>query len=161
MPSVSFSSRSRSNNFGLLLGFGEGGGWNTAFLVVTSVLLAGFLLLAMWQLWIPALDKVTMDGFWIFRIHDLAAIALIASLAVAVWSHAWPAKVWRPGSAAPAAGELAVAGRYRLIFGAMVAGPGVALAANLGGFDRPVIFLEWYEILLFVVFWIMETLRAA
>ena len=52
---------------------------------MTALLLAGFLALAMWQLWSGPAAEVRMEGIALgpvqLSIHDLAAIFMIASLA--------------------------------------------------------------------------------
>jgi hypothetical protein len=61
---------------------------NRSFLLLTALLLVGFLVLAMWQLWSGPAAEVRMEGIALgpvqLSIHDLAAIFMIASLAVAV-----------------------------------------------------------------------------
>ena len=138
------------------------GTWNMLFVIVTGLVLFGFLLLAMVQLWWPDADDVTLGGVAVgpvrLRIHDLAAVFLIAALAVAVWSHAWP-KAAVGSRALPT--DLEVAPRYRVIFGLMLLGPLAAAGIHAWAGDHTVIFLEWWEILVFCVFWILETLRVA
>ena len=72
---------------------------NRSFLLLTAVLLVGFLALAMWQLWLRPAAEVRMEGIALgpvqLSIHDLAAILMIASLAVAVLTNTWPFYVWR------------------------------------------------------------------
>jgi hypothetical protein len=67
---------------------------NRWFLLLTAVLLVGFLALAMWQLWSVPAAEVRMEGIALgpvqLSIHDLAAIFLIASLGVAVLTNTWP-----------------------------------------------------------------------
>ena len=96
------------------------------------------------------------------RIHDLAAILLICSLAVAVWSHAWPD---RPSKWSPDMPVVSNEGQfevwYRAIFVLMTVGA-VALGAIFAfilDWDHTIILLEWYEILLFMAFWVLETQR--
>jgi hypothetical protein len=135
----------------------QSGKWRRFFVKVTGAILLLFLLLAMWQLWIPDPKDVTMDGIPIsslrLRIHDLAAILLIAGLAVAVACHAWPREV------AARESETDVRGRrtYKALFFAMLAGPVIALIVNAFFSGHVVIFLEWYEIALFGVFWHADT----
>lgn len=139
------------------------------FVVVTAGTLLGFLVLAMWQLWVPPVDQVRMQGLaltlpWVgqvqLRIHDLAAIFLICALAVAVWSHAWPRAAARRTPEPPTASDLAWQTGYRIIFVLMVLGPLVAwvISASFAP-GHLVIFLEWWEIALFCVFWVLETRR--
>ncbi len=139
------------------------GTWNLLFVVVTSLVLLAFLVVAMAQLWVPDPDDVTMGGLALgpvrLRVHDLAAILLIAALAVAVWSHAWPTVV--TGHEVHAT-DLEVAAGYKTIFGLMLVGPLVAVLVHaFVAPDHTVIFLEWWEIVLFCVFWILETRRVA
>ncbi len=135
------------------------------FIVLTAGVLFVFLALAAWRLYVPAPDEVTMDGFTLgsvdVRVHDLAAILLIAALAVAVWSHAWPEVVaTQEGAGAIPKTDLAVSNRYRLIFGAMLAGPFLfALVYRRWDPDHWIILLEWWEIALFGCFWTLENIR--
>ncbi len=143
----------------------ESHGLNRLFVVFSGAVLAAFLALAMVQLWGHPAADVTMDGLPLplldkqLRIHDLAAILLIASLAVAVWSHAYPETVaTRENLTAPDDTDRELSNRYRAIFSLMLAGPVVLIPVNavLGHY---VIFLEWWEILAFCLFWILETIR--
>lgn len=142
-------------------------GLNRLFVLVSSVVLAAYLALAMAQLWGPAAQEVTLDGLALplldgrLRIHDLAAILLIASLTVAVWSHAFPETVAeRERVAVPAATDRQLSGRYRGIFYLMLVGP-VAVAAIHLWVGHYVIFLEWWEIIAFCLFWVLETRRVS
>jgi hypothetical protein len=130
---------------------------NRAFVVVTMALLVGFLVLAMRQLWLVPADEVTLPGLSLgpvqVTIHDLAAIFLICSLAVAVLTNTWP---FYRFADLHASGRLA----YLVIFGLMVLGP--LLAAGVARLFAPghwVILLEWWEIALFAIFWFLETRR--
>ncbi|GAA5161413.1 hypothetical protein GCM10011366_09690 [Ornithinimicrobium tianjinense] len=139
------------------------------FILLTSGTLVAFLTLAMWQLWVPPVDEVRLEGLALglpgadlrLSIHHLAAIFLISALAVAVWSHAWPHRATRTGSeAGPGYDELVRRRGYQLIFFLMLAGPLVAAAAAQAfAPGHLVIFLEWWEIGLFCVFWVLETRR--
>jgi hypothetical protein len=144
----------------------SGGRWSQGVVVLSVAVLAAFLLLAAIRLYAPAVDDVTMDGFRVgsvaLRIHDLAAILLICSLAVAVWSHAWPD---RPSEWSPDMPVVSNEGQfevwYRAIFILMTVGA-VALGAIFAfilDWDHTIILLEWYEILLFMAFWVLETQR--
>ena len=70
------------------------GRWSKAFVLASIIVLAAFLVLAAIRLYGPPAIEVTMRGIQLgpvaLRIHDLAAIFLIGSLATSVWSHAWP-----------------------------------------------------------------------
>ncbi len=132
---------------------------NRAFVAVTMLTLLGFLVLAMRQLWLVPADEVTMAGLSLgpvqLRIHDLAAIFLIASLAVAVLTNTWP--FYRLA-------DLRSSGRsaYLLIVVLMALGPLVAwVVARLVAPGHWVILLEWWEIGLFALFWFLETRRVA
>ena len=132
---------------------------NRWFLLLTAVLLVGFLALVMWQLWsVPAAD-VRMEGIALgpvqLSIHDLAAIFMIASLAVAVLTNTWPFYVFR---------DLRHSEKisYLVIFLLMTIGIAVpVLVARVFAPDHKVIFIEWWEIALFAVFWGLETRRVA
>src|SRR5699024_3145127 len=101
------------------------------FVIVTGGTLLAFLALAMWQLWVPPVDEVTMGGIVLtglpvvgdlqVRIHDLAAIFLICALAVAVWSHAWPRTAARRSGEVLPREELVDLTGYRVIFVLMLA----------------------------------------
>jgi hypothetical protein len=131
---------------------------------VTTVLLLLFLGLAMAQLWGPPPDDVTLHGITLgpfpLSIHHLAAILLIAALAIAVWCHAWPGPVTSAeGGGTPQTGPKTKSA-YRVIFILMLLGPIVSAGFYwLVTREHTVIFLEWWEILLFCLFWILETQR--
>lgn len=142
------------------------------FVVVTGGTLLAFLALAMWQLWVPPVDEVRMEGVTMtglpvvgelqLRIHDLAAIFLICALAVAVWSHAWPRAAARRSRERPEANDLVHLSGYRVIFVLMLLGPLFAWGiARVFATGHLVIFLEWWEIALFCIFWVLETRRQA
>lgn len=130
-----------------------------AFVVLTLLLLAGFLALAVQQLWFVPADEVTMEGLRLgpvqLTIHDLAAIFLICSLAVAVLTNTWP--FYRLEDLQESARRA-----YLVIFALMVLGP--LLMWGLSALVAPghlVILLEWWEIGLFAFFWLLETRRIA
>ena len=132
---------------------------NRSFLLLTALLLAGFLALAMWQLWSGPAAEVRMEGIALgpvqLSIHDLAAIFLIASLGVAVLTNTLPFFVFR---------DLWPSGRffYGMIFLLMSLGILVpVLVASAFAPEHVVIFIEWWEIALFAIFWGLETRRAA
>ena len=132
---------------------------NRWFLLLTALLLVGFLALAMWQLWSGPAAEVRMEGIALgpvqLSIHDLAAIFMIASLAVAVLTNTWPFFVFR---------DLWRSGRffYGVIFLLMSFGILVpVLVARAFAPEHVVIFIEWWEIALFAVFWGLETRRVA
>lgn len=142
--------------------------WAKVFMVVTLTVLAAFFVLALWQVWVPRPDEVTLNGLGItvrggtrvqIPIHHLAALFFMAALLVAVWSHAWPrAAARREGSPQVAVHEVSTQNRYRVIAGLMLAGPLVAW--GLSALIAPahfVLILEWWEIALFSVFWALET----
>lgn len=117
------------------------------FIALTGAVLAAFLVLVVVKLYLHPADEVTMDGFTLgpvdVRVHDLAAILLIAALAVAVASHAWPQAVAnREGAGLVPASDLEVRNRYQLIFWLMVAGPFVAWGFSKLAPDHWIIFLE-------------------
>lgn len=140
------------------------------FVLVTAGTLLAFLALAMWQLWLPPADEVTMGGISLsglplvgdvqVTIHDLAAIFLICALAVAVWSHGWPQVAARRSDEPVQPHQLSDVVGYRVIFALMLLGPVAAWAiAQAFAPGHLVIFLEWWEIALFCVFWALETRR--
>jgi hypothetical protein len=132
---------------------------NRWFLLLTALVLAGFLALAMWQLWSGPAAEVRMEGIAVgavqLSIHDLAAIFMTASLAVAVLTNTWPFymfnDLWRSGRFF-----------YLVIFVLMTIGIAVPLlVARVFAPEHVVIFIEWWEIALFAVFWGLETRRVA
>ena len=130
---------------------------NRWFLVLTVLLLAGFLALAMWQLWWGPAGDVRMEGIALgpveLAIHDIAAILFIASLGVAVLTNTWPFYKFS---------DLRRSGRfsYLVIFGLMSIGIAVPLlVARVFAPDHMVILIEWWEIALFAAFWALETRR--
>lgn len=146
--------------------------FSLVFVGVTGATLLAFLALAMWQLWAPPAEEVTMEGLRLtglpvlgevqLRVHDLAAIFLICALAVAVWSHAWPRAAARRARERLQPHELVHLAGYRVIFVLMVLGPFVAWGiARAFAPGHLVIFLEWWEIALFCLFWVVETRRQA
>lgn len=140
------------------------------FVLVTLGTLLAFLGLAMWQLWVPPVDEVTMGGISLtgvpvvgdlqVTVHELAAIFLISALAVAVWSHAWPRTAARRSDETLEPHELVDLAGYRVIFVLMLLGPLVAWAAARAlAPGHLVILLEWWEIALFCTYWVLETRR--
>ncbi|NTW39801.1 MAG: hypothetical protein HGA44_07905 [Cellulomonadaceae bacterium] len=111
-------------------------------LIVSNVLAPAFLAL------------VVVNGFFhdhFEGVHAGAAILLFASLAMAVATHAWPARLGGPGH-----GD----GRYQRIFWLMAAGIPLALVLELVvKTEYTVIILEGWEIAWFAAFWIMEARR--
>ena len=109
--------------------------------------------------WLRPAAEVRMEGIplgpVLLSIHDLAAIFMIASLAVAVLTNTWPFFVFR---------DLWPSGRffYGVIFLLMSIGIAVPLlVARIFAPDHKVIFIEWWEIALFAIFWGLETRRVA
>lgn len=140
------------------------GAQSQVFTVLTAGVLFVFFAFAAWRLYIPKPDDVTMDGFTLgslpVKVHDLAAILLIAALAVAVGSHAQPELVATLEGALPVPEtDLAVSKHYKLIFLAMLLGPLLFLIYRVWDPDHWIILLEWWEIALFGWFWIRENSR--
>ena len=129
------------------------------FVLITSVLLVAFLALAMWQLWRGPADQITLQGITLpggrqVSIHFLAAVFLISSLCVAVLTNTWPFFTW--GSALWKSGR----GNYLVILALMTVGLVVPwLISTAVAPDHLVLLIEWWEILLFIAFWTMETYR--
>lgn len=137
---------------------------NQFFVLATGGVLLGFLALVMWQLWVPPADEVTLEGIRVLgqqiRIHDLAAIFMICALVVAVASHAFPRLTARQESRTVRPVDVAVRRSYQVIVVLMLLGPlGAWGLARLFAPGHLVIFLEWWEILLFCAFWTLETRR--
>lgn len=128
------------------------------FVLLTSVILAGFLALAMWQLWRGPADQITMEGISVAgrqaSVHFLAAVFLIASLGVAVLTNTWPffgfgSALWKSGR-----------GIYLVILLLMTFGLVVPwLISRAVAPEHLVLLVEWWEIGLFIAFWTMETRR--
>ncbi|AXH96441.1 hypothetical protein [Ornithinimicrobium avium] len=130
---------------------------NRAFVVLTLGVLVAYLALVMRQLWLVPAADVRLPGLVLgplrASVHDLAAIFMMCSLAVAVLTNTWP---FYRFSHLRSAGRLA----YLVIFVLMVAGPLVAWGlARVFAPGHVVILLEWWEIALFSVFWALETRR--
>lgn len=138
------------------------GEWSQRFTVAFTVVLAAFLVLAAFQLYLVSADQLTMSGLQLgglkLRVHDLAAILLIISLAAAVWSRGWPDKApqWNSQGPLEAAGAVVQNG-YRIVFILMtLGGIGVVLVAGAWLHSHhTVAILEWWEIALFVAFWLL------
>jgi hypothetical protein len=130
---------------------------NKCFLVLTALGLLGFLALVMWQVWSEPAAEVRMEGIALgpvqLSIHDLAAIFMITSLAVAVLTNTWPFFRYK---------DLRASGRffYGVIFLLMSIGILLpVLVARAVAPHHKVIFIEWWEISLFAVYWGLETWR--
>ena len=147
----------------------DSGPRSKTFVVVSGVLLGGFLALALWQLFSPATPSaVSMSGIQAgalsLRIHDLAAILLISSLAAAVWSQAFPESTpeWAdPGLRRNKPASDRLVRIYRLVFWLMTVGAAAlaALVVALFESEHAIILIEWWVIFLFMGFWISETRR--
>ena len=130
---------------------------NRSFLLLTALVLAGFLALAMRQLWSGPAAEVRMEGIAVgafqLSIHGLAATFMIASLAVAVLTNTWPFFVFR---------DLWPSGRFFYLVILVLMSIGVAVPLMVARAVAPghaVILVEWWEIALFAVFWWLETRR--
>lgn len=130
------------------------------FVAVTAVFLVGFLTLAMWQLWSGPANQITLEGINLpgrdesLSIHFLAAVFLIGSLCVAVLTNTWPFFEW--GSALWKSGR----GYYLVILALMTVGLLVPWLVSKVFFpDHLVLLVELWEIVLFIIFWAMETYR--
>lgn len=99
-----------------------------------------------------------IEGREFAGVHATAAVLLIASLAVAVASHGWPESTGARGSSTDAE-QRDHRGKYRLIFWLMLAGAPLYGVLHLTGWDYALLVVEWYEIALFALFWILETRR--
>jgi hypothetical protein len=112
--------------------------------LATNVLGALFLLAVAWRAFLE-------DDFR--GIHLAAALLLVASLAMAVATHAWPG---------PFGGDGPGQGRYRVIVVLMALGVPVFLADLVlpwWTFGYTVVAVEWWELGLFLVYWVMEARR--
>lgn len=130
--------------------------FHRVFVAVTQLTLLGFLALVTWRLMEPA-DSVQMQGFALGplnpTVHDVAAIFMIASLGVAVWTNTWPFVSWR---------DVRGEGRVRYLFIVVAMSVGAVLVWWVARSIVPgheVIVVEWWEIALFAVFWWVETRR--
>ena len=116
---------------------------------VTNAVLVGFVVLVVLRVF---------EGQEFAGVHGAAAVLLIASLAVAVASHAWPESTGAQGSSTDG-DRRDHRGKYRVIFWLMVAGAPLFGGLQLIGWDYALLVVEWYEIALFALFWILETGR--
>ncbi len=101
-----------------------------------------------------------MNGVGPLRIHDMAAILLIGALAIAVGSHAFPRAVALAEGRHVTEADRSYQWWYRVFLALMV--PGALVVAGVARPLAPehvVIALEWWEILLFCVFWVLQTRR--
>ena len=115
---------------------------------ITNMVLVAFVLLVGWRV---------IEGDEFAGIHGWAAVLFIASLAVAVGSHGWPQAA---GAGSRNAAHRDHRGKYRLIFFLMVAGaPLYGVLHLVVGWDYAVLAIEWYEVALFALFWVLETRR--
>ncbi|WP_062377893.1 hypothetical protein [Demequina pelophila] len=120
-----------------------GGRLTRLFFVTMTVATVAFVALLAWRL-------IEQDSF--SGIHEASATLLIAGLGTAVASRAWPS--------GRAAGDRPRP-HYIVIF-ALMAGGGVVLAGHFAGvtpWEHTVLVVEWWEIGLFAVYWVLETIR--
>ncbi|MDQ0374739.1 hypothetical protein [Cellulomonas humilata] len=129
------------------------------FFRISTVLAVAFIVLLVWR---------TLEGETFDNVHVAAAVLLIASMATAVASYAWPA---RTGSMRPPTERSKKrrdsgrtgdgTGTYQWIFWLMVAGGIViAVVAELVfASEYAVIIAELWELGLFVAFWLIQTLQ--
>lgn len=123
------------------------------FFRISTVLAVAFVVLLVWR----AVEGTTFDN-----VHLAAALLLVASMATAVASYAWPARTGslRPERTGPArVGD--GTGTYQWIFWLMVVGGIViAVVAKLVfTSEYAVIIAELWELGLFVAFWLIQTLQ--
>lgn len=123
------------------------------FFRISTVLAVAFVVLLVWR----AVEGTTFDN-----VHLAAALLLVASMATAVASYAWPARTGslRPERTGPArVGD--GTGTYQWIFWLMVVGGIViAVVAKLVfTSEYAVIVAELWELGLFVAFWLIQTLQ--
>lgn len=114
---------------------------------VAAVLFIG---LVLWRL---------VEGHEFAGVHLSAAVLLIAGLAVAVASYAWPEQMAITCSGEEKADRRGYHGWYRIIFWLMALGLPALLIGNVIGFAYTVIAVEAWEIALFFWFWVVETVR--
>ena len=115
--------------------------------MLMNVALGAFVLLVVWRV---------VEGADFDWIHGAAAVLFVGSLAVAVGSHGWPEGA---GAGATEVAHRDHRGRYRLIFVLMIAGAPLFALLHLAGWRYTVLAIEWYEVAVFMVFWILETRR--
>lgn len=115
---------------------------------ITNIVLLAFVVLVVWRV---------IEGDEFAGVHGWAAVLFIASLAVAVGSHGWPQAA---GVSSGDAAQRDHRGKYRVIFFLMLAGaPLFGVLHFLIGWDYTVLVVEWYEVALFALFWVLETRR--
>jgi len=114
---------------------------------VTNVVLVAFVALVVWRV---------IEGREFAGVHGWSAVLFIASLAVAVGSHGWPEAT---ETSARDAARRDHRGKYRGIFVLMLAGAPLYGLLHVSGWDYAVLAVEWYEVVLFLLFWVLETRR--
>lgn len=116
---------------------------------VMNAVLVVFVLLVLWRV---------IEGSELGGVHGAAAVLFMVSLAVAVASHGWPERADAAGCSRDGA-RRDHRGKYRLIFFLMLAGVPLFGLLYALGWDYTVLVIEWYEIALFLLFWVLETRR--
>lgn len=101
----------------------------------------------------------TFEGEVFANVHLMAAVGLIASLAIAVSSHAWPEETDSGAEQAHDKQGVPRHRTYRLIV--LMMALGLALWALLAAvdFSHAVLVVELWELFWFMAFWVMETRR--
>lgn len=139
-------------------------GWRRNVAVGLLVATLAFVVMTYLQLFFlgPA-NQISLPGLAVFfdsspfEVHAIAAILMIASLAVAVASHAMP----EDKKSILAEDKYYLIG-YQVIVGLMIVGAVVIGLVEMDWLypaDRKILVLEWFEIILFVIFWAVETFR--
>lgn len=143
----------------------RGGRGKRVIVLCTAAAVIFFVTLAYSQLLSVAVDRVTLPGLSLnsfrFDVHTIAAIFMIASLIVVVFSHGWPniAAEGDPERTVQAA-DRTLRHFYKILAGLMSVGSiAVFLLASKYDAEHRVLILEWYEIVLFCCFWSLETIR--
>jgi hypothetical protein len=142
------------------------GGWSKRTVIGTAVVAACFIMLTYWQLWFfgPA-SEVSLPGITLgslhVEVHAIAAVLMIASLLVVVASHGWPQRTEQADPKRFVQTEDHEFQQiYRIIFGLMLLGAACVIGLGFMFFRQHVVlWLEWFEIVLFCCFWFIETKR--
>ncbi|MDN4491037.1 hypothetical protein QQX13_09365 [Demequina sp. SYSU T00068] len=107
---------------------------------------------ALQLVFLVVLGLALVRGTGFQAVHMLGAVFLIVGFATAIASHVWPE---------PLGGtEKVPRGRYGAILVAMIAGlPVVFALRTFAHWEHAILAIEWWEISLFAVYWVLEMKR--
>ncbi|AEE46671.1 hypothetical protein [Cellulomonas fimi] len=104
---------------------------------------------ALWVAFVLLVFYRLVEGDAFGGVHLSAAYLLVVSLALAVASHGWPVD----------GQPTAFRATYRVLAILMLLGGVLLVVLRAAGWRYTTLFVEWYEIALFLVFWVLETRR--